>query len=122
VVLVFRNDTDRRLYERQLVEANRRKDEFLAMLAHELRNPLAAIRSAVELLDMPGAQEHQEWASEVIGRQVHHLAHLLDDLLDVSRITRGMIQVRKQLIDAHPVIDQAIESVRPQILIGIGFF
>jgi PAS domain S-box-containing protein len=115
VVLVFRDDTDRRRYEQQLVEANRRKDEFLAMLAHELRNPLAAIRSAVEVLDMPGAEDDRQWASQVIGRQIHHLTRLLDDLLDVSRITRGLIEVRKQLIDACLVINQAIESVRPQI-------
>ena len=115
VVLVFRDDTDRRRHERELVEANRRKDEFLAMLAHELRNPLAAIRMAVESFDVPGTEDHLDWAKDVIGRQVNHLAHLLDDLLDVSRITRGLIHVRKQLIDAYPVINQVIESVRPLI-------
>jgi PAS domain S-box-containing protein len=112
VVLVFRDDTERRDRERELVEANRRKDEFLAMLAHELRNPLAAIRSAVETFGMPGTDDHDDWAKGVIVRQVEHLAHLLDDLLDVSRITRGLIQVRKQLIDAYPVINRAVESVR----------
>jgi signal transduction histidine kinase/ActR/RegA family two-component response regulator len=112
VVLVFHDDTDRRRYEKELVDANRRKDEFLAMLAHELRNPLASIRSAVELFDMPGAGGHLDWAKEVIHRQVNHLAHLLDDLLDVSRINFGKIQLRKQLIDARPVIEHAIESVR----------
>jgi PAS domain S-box-containing protein len=112
-VLVFRDDSERRRKERELIEAARRKDEFLAMLAHELRNPLASIRSAVEIFNTPGAQDHLDWARDVIGRQVTHLAHLLDDLLDVSRITRGLIQIRKQRIDAYPVINQAIESVRP---------
>jgi PAS domain S-box-containing protein len=113
VVLVFRDDTERRDRERELVEANRRKDEFLAMLAHELRNPLAAIRSAVETFGMPGDDNDDDtWARGAIVRQVEHLAHLLDDLLDVSRITRGLIEVRKQVIDAVPVINRAIESVR----------
>jgi PAS domain S-box-containing protein len=115
VVLVFRDDTERRDQERGLIEANRRKDEFLAMLAHELRNPLAAIRTAVEILDMPGSDDHAEWTKGVLNRQVNLLAHLLDDLLDVSRITRGMIQVRRERIDAYPVINHAIESVRPLI-------
>src|SRR5262249_5701914 len=112
VVLVFRDDTERRDRERELVEANRRKDEFLAMLAHELREPLAASRSALETFGMPGADDPDAWAKGVIVRQVEHLAHLLDDLLDVSRITRGLIQVRKQLIDASPVINRSVESVR----------
>jgi PAS domain S-box-containing protein len=115
VVLVFRDDTERRNHERELVEANRRKDEFLAMLAHELRNPVAAIRTAVESFDVPATGDHLDWATGVIVRQVSHLARLLDDLLDVSRITRGMIPIRKQLIDAYPVINQVVESIRPLI-------
>ncbi|HEV3168289.1 MAG TPA: CHASE3 domain-containing protein, partial [Isosphaeraceae bacterium] len=115
VVLVFRDDTERRRHERELTLANRRKDEFLAMLAHELRNPLASIRSAVEMFDMPGAEGHLGWARDVIDRQVQHLAHLVDDLLDVARITRGTIRLRKQLIDAYPVLNHAIEAVRPLI-------
>jgi two-component system CheB/CheR fusion protein len=85
------------------------------MLAHELRNPVAAIRSAVETIDMPGAEIRLDWARGVISRQVGHLAFLIDDLLDVSRVTRGMIPLRKRPIDVHAVISQAIESVRPQI-------
>jgi PAS domain S-box-containing protein len=108
-------EAERERHLQRLREDDRRKDEFLAMLAHEIRNPLASIRSAVEIFGMPGSQDHLGWAKEVIGRQVNHLAHLLDDLLDVSRITRGLIQVRKQLIDAYPVINQAVESVRPLI-------
>jgi CheY-like chemotaxis protein len=85
------------------------------MLAHELRNPLAAIRSAVATLDEAVADHHDAWAKGVIVRQVEHLAHLLDDLLDVSRITRGLIRVHRQLIDAYPVISRAVEMVRPLV-------
>jgi signal transduction histidine kinase len=100
--------------EGSLQEADRRKDEFLAMLAHELRNPLAAIRLAVDSLHPPGGEgDDSARAMEIIGRQVGLLAHLLDDLLDVSRITRGLVGVRKQLIDAGPVIDQAVEATHP---------
>ncbi len=93
---------------------DRRKDEFLAMLAHELRNPLAAIDNAVALLGVgdPG-NEQLDWSVDVIGRHVRHLTRLIDDLLDVSRITRGKIELRKVKIDAHPVLNSAIESVRP---------
>ena len=94
---------------RALREADRRKDEFLAMLAHELRNPLAAINNAVNVLERPD-EEHRNWASDVIERQVRHLARLIDDLLDVSRITRGKIRLRKECIDATTVLDQAVES------------
>jgi PAS domain S-box-containing protein len=114
-VLVFRDDTERRAYEDQLLDASRRKDEFLAMLAHELRNPLASMRSAVEILEMPGAEDQREWARGVIGRQIEHLAYMLDDLLDVSRITRGLIEVHPQLVDASEVIRRAIEVARPLV-------
>ena len=81
----------------RLRENDRRKDEFLAMLAHELRNPLAAISNAVTVLELSGRpQEHLDWSKEVIERQVRHLSRLIDDLLDVSRITRGKIQLRKR--------------------------
>jgi PAS domain S-box-containing protein len=101
------------LYE-ELRTNDRRKDEFLAMLAHELRNPLAAIDSAVTLLGVadPG-RDQLDWSVDVIGRHVKHLTRLIDDLLDVSRITRGKIQLRKMKIDAYPVLNSAIESVRP---------
>src|SRR5262249_8960253 len=75
--------------EKERQEADRRKDEFLAMLAHELRNPIAAINNAVRLFGIPGMEQELEWAKTVINRQVKHLARLIDDLLDVSRITRG---------------------------------
>ena len=92
---------------------DRRKDEFLAMLAHELRNPLAAIDNAVSLIGFPDPDHDRiEWSADVIGRHVKHLTRLIDDLLDVSRITRGKIQLRKIPIDACPVLNSAIESVR----------
>jgi len=100
------------LYEEQRAN-DRRKDEFLAMLAHELRNPLAAIDSAVSLIgaSVPG-HDPFDWSVDVIGRHVRHLTRLIDDLLDVSRITRGKIELRKKKIDARPVLNSAIESVR----------
>jgi PAS domain S-box-containing protein len=123
VVLIFHDIGDRRKLERELhdraerlVEADRRKDEFLAMLAHELRNPLASVKNAIQLLRMPNVPtEHADWSKEIIERQVKHLARLIDDLLDVSRITRGKIELRRERIDASPVINSAVDAVRPLI-------
>ena len=119
ILVWFGTNTDiaeRMELEAALTENDRRKDEFLAMLAHELRNPLAAIGTAVELLRQPdAAAEDAEWAKEVIERQVKHLARLIDDLLDVSRITRGKIELRKERVDARTVIGSAVETVRPLI-------
>ena len=98
-----------------LKDADRRKDEFLAMLAHELRNPLAAINNAAQLSLCAARDEDLEWSKNVISRQAKQLARLLDDLLDVSRITRGQIQLRKERIDLAPVISRALETVRPLI-------
>jgi signal transduction histidine kinase len=104
-----------RLY-RDVQEANRRKNEFLAMLAHELRNPLAPIRNAVEVLRVRGAATPElEWARGVIDRQVQHLVRLVDDLLDVSRITRGKIQLKKEPVDLMAVVSRAVETSRPLI-------
>jgi signal transduction histidine kinase/CheY-like chemotaxis protein len=103
----------RRRAEEALRDADRRKDEFLAMLAHELRNPLASIATASQLLIMPGAESHAEFAKELIRRQVKHLARLIEDLLDISRITRGKIELRLQRIDACAVIKSAVEVIRP---------
>jgi PAS domain S-box-containing protein len=98
----------------QEIEANdKRKDEFLAMLAHELRNPIAAIANSVMLATHSGLQEHIDWSMEVINRQIKHLTRLIDDLLDVSRINRGKIELRRHVLDVTPVIDNAIESARP---------
>ncbi|MGH8759984.1 MAG: GAF domain-containing sensor histidine kinase [Burkholderiales bacterium] len=99
-----------------LKESDRRKDEFLAMLAHELRNPLAPIRNAVEILRArcPPAPELQ-WAGEVIDRQVQQMTRLVDDLLDVSRITRGKIDLRKERVELAAVVKNAVEASRPLI-------
>jgi signal transduction histidine kinase len=100
---------------RALREADRHKDEFLAMLAHELRNPLAAVNNAVTVLKLSPDEGSRNWASDVVERQVRQLARLIDDLLDVSRITSGKIRLRKEFVDASTVLDQAIESARPLI-------
>jgi PAS domain S-box-containing protein len=102
--------------EQALREADRRKDEFLATLAHELRNPLAPIRNAARLLGLPAANEEQRtWARDIIARQVRNMALLLDDLLDVSRITRGQLELKKDYVDLRSVVDVAIESAKPLI-------
>lgn len=98
----------------ELDKADRRKDEFLAMLAHELRNPLAAVVNAVSLLTGPSDSD-REWATAVIARQSGQLAHLIDDLLDVSRITTGKIRLRRQIIDAASVLDRARDAVAPLV-------
>ena len=108
--------TERIEMEAALQEADRRKDEFLAMLAHELRNPLSSVSNAIQLLRMPRVPAEQaEWSKDVIERQVKHLARMIDDLLDVSRITRGTIELRKERIDASHVIKSAVDAVRPQV-------
>jgi PAS domain S-box-containing protein len=103
-----------RLYA-SLREQDRRKDEFLAMLAHELRNPLAPIASAAELLKISTSPERIRASSEVIGRQVRHMTALVDDLLDVSRVTRGLIKLDKALVGLAPVLASAVEQSRPLI-------
>jgi signal transduction histidine kinase/ActR/RegA family two-component response regulator len=115
------DDTDRRLAEARLRDseealrkADQRKDEFLATLAHELRNPLAPIRTAAEMLTLPNLTPKQlMWSRQVIHRQVEHMARLLDDLLDVARITRGKLQLRLQPVDLDTVVDTAVEAARP---------
>jgi two-component system CheB/CheR fusion protein len=101
--------------EEALRNADLRKNEFLAMLAHELRNPLAAIQYAADFAELGGnSQNDFDW-SEVIGRQVKHLARLVDDLLDVSRITQGKISLHQELVDASVLIRRAAEALRPAI-------
>jgi two-component system, sensor histidine kinase len=100
--------------EEALREADRRKDEFLATLAHELRNPLAPIRHAVKLLELPGADERQrQWGREVISRQVQRMALLLDDLLDVARITCGRLELKKSYVAFTSLVAAAVETARP---------
>jgi PAS domain S-box-containing protein len=102
--------------QEELQTANRRKDEFLAMLAHELRNPLAPISTAAQLLKLGKADARQvTMASDIIGRQVTHMTELIDDLLDVSRVTRGLIQLDKRPVDVKSVVSNAVEQTRPLI-------
>ena len=116
LLVVSRDVTDHKRMEVALRDADRRKDEFLAMLAHELRNPISAINSAAELGQHPQISEQDlRWSQEIIQRQVKHLSRLVDDLLDVSRIIHGKIELRHELLDAEAIIEQAIESVRPLI-------
>ncbi len=108
--------TERMRAEEELREADRRKDEFLAMLAHELRNPLAPISAAAQLLKMPALKpELIRKTSEVIGRQVSHMTSLVDDLLDVSRVTRGLISLDRKLLRISEIVTDAVEQVRPLI-------
>jgi signal transduction histidine kinase/ActR/RegA family two-component response regulator len=105
-----------RLREESLREADRRKDEFLALLAHELRNPLAPVRYALAAMRKPGLTDAQRArANEVIERQVVHMTHLLDDLLDVSRITRGSIELKKSSTELALLISAAVDAARPVI-------
>jgi signal transduction histidine kinase len=99
----------------QLQEADRRKDEFLAMLAHELRNPLAPIRNAVEILRMSEDHEVRERARQMVSRQVQHLARLVDDLLDVSRITQRKITLKPAPVALAAIVEAAVEIARPLI-------
>jgi signal transduction histidine kinase len=111
-----RAETATRESEARLKEADRHKNEFLAILAHELRNPLAPIRNAVRVLRVRGPKEPElQWGREVIERQVECLTRLIDDLLDVSRISRGKMELRKRRVDLAEIIKGAIESSRPLI-------
>ena len=105
-----------RLSEQALREADRRKDDFLAMLAHELRNPLAPISTASQMLRLSG--DHSSTvtrASEIIARQVVHLTRLVDDLLDVSRVTRGLVELDREPVDVRAVVAAAVEQARPLV-------
>ena len=108
---------ERRAVEVQLQASSRRKDEFLAMLSHELRNPLAPIRTALEVIRRlaPAGEPRLSWATEVAGRQVGHLNRLIEDLLDVARISQGKITLQKEALDLRQVLAQGIETVRPYI-------
>jgi PAS domain S-box-containing protein len=108
--------TERKRTEKALQEADRLKNEFLAMLAHELRNPLAPIRNAVHILRLSGpAGDDLPWVTEVIERQVQQLTRLVDDLLDVSRIMRGQINLQLGPVDLTEVMMRAVEISRPLI-------
>ncbi len=107
-------NAERTRAEQALKEADRHKDEFLAMLAHELRNPLAPIHNAIELMRLKPLNDPQlNWARDVIARQLTSLTRLVDDLLDVSRITRGKINLTRQLVELEALISRAVETVHP---------
>ncbi|MDB5869273.1 MAG: putative histidine kinase, hybrid [Polaromonas sp.] len=100
----------------KLKEADARKDEFLAMLAHELRNPLAPVRSAAELLKVARLDEMQvQKTSDIIARQVDHMTSLVDDLLDVSRVTRGLVELEKKPLNIRQIVTDAVEQVNPLV-------
>jgi PAS domain S-box-containing protein len=108
--------TELKRAEEALKDADRLKDEFLAILAHELRNPLAPIRNALQILKMPGLDlETANSSREMMERQVQHLVRLVDDLLDVSRVMRGKIELRREQIELKTVVARSIESVQPII-------
>ena len=108
--------TERKHAEVALRQADRRKDEFLATLAHELRNPLSPIRSALAILRMQsGPGTDAQWPGEVIDRQVQQMARLLDDLLDVSRITLNRLDLRRQLTSIADIVSASVETSRPVI-------
>jgi len=102
--------------EAALRDADRRKDEFLATLAHELRNPLTPIRHAVKLMEGDAASESQRrWARDVIARQLQRMALMLDDLLEVSRITQGRLELKTEVVDLGAIVNTAVETARPLI-------
>ncbi|MDB6161865.1 MAG: histidine kinase [Gammaproteobacteria bacterium] len=108
--------TQRRTAEEALKDVNQRKDEFLAMLAHELRNPLAPIRNAAQILRAHSTEEPElEWARTVIERQTQHLVRLVDDLLDASRIVRGKIVLKKSTMEISELIQHAVDTSQPLI-------
>jgi PAS domain S-box-containing protein len=108
--------SDRKGMEEELREADQRKDEFLAMLGHELRNPLAPIRSAAAVMRYMTVDDPKfTWAREVIERQVTHMTRLIDDLLDVARITRGTVQLRQERVELARLVNEAVEVSRPLI-------
>ena len=108
--------SERARAEAALKEADRHKDEFLAVLAHELRNPLAPIRNAVEIMRRSSVMDPQlAWSRDVVERQVKHLTRLVDDLLDVSRITRGNINLSREPVNVATIVARAIETIAPLI-------
>ena len=114
--ITIRNQLERaKVTAKTLADTNRQKDEFLAMLSHELRNPLAAIMNASHLLRIDSETESpiQQEARGIIERQVGQLAHLVDDLLEVSRISTGRIRLQQENVDMRGIVARAVESVRP---------
>jgi signal transduction histidine kinase len=110
------NRDDIKALEDALRESDRRREEYLAMLAHELRNPLAPIRNAVEILRRVEPKEpNVAWACSLVDRQIGYLTRLIDELLDVSRILRGRIALKKELVDLGLLVKQAADDVKEQM-------
>jgi PAS domain S-box-containing protein len=115
LTLVLTDLTERRRH-RKIEEETRRKDEFLAVLAHELRNPLASIRTCVEVLSLStGLEEKERYSAEIIGRQTDTLVRLVDDLLDIHRLNEGKIVIRRQPVRLDEVVGNAIEAANPYV-------
>jgi PAS domain S-box-containing protein len=110
-----RDITERKQMEESLRESDRRKDEFIAMLAHELRNPVAPIRNAGELLSRLATDERQVALAGLLKRQTEQLSRLLDDLLEVARVTQGRIELRREIVAIQACVQIAVEAVEPMI-------
>lgn len=106
---------DNALLHEELQKADRQKIDFLSMLAHELRNPLAPICNAAQLLRLNATDDDTKWTTEVIDRQVNQMVRLIDDLLDISRITSGKIRLKRQVMDLTEVVSHAVEASQPLI-------
>jgi PAS domain S-box-containing protein len=119
-IIIFAEDvTARKRAEERVREADRRKDEFLAILAHELRNPLAPIRNSLHILRMTSARDSPaDRVAEMMERQVNHMVRLVDDLMEVSRISRGKMELRKERVEVAAVVRNAVETSRPLIEAG----
>ena len=114
VLLAFQDITERKQAEEALREADRRKDEFLATLAHELRGPLAPLRNMLEIMKQADAHgDLIQQARSTMDRQLGQMMRLVDDLLDVSRISRGRIELKRERVELASVVYQAVEACRP---------
>jgi PAS domain S-box-containing protein len=114
-IAIILDTTERRISEEKLLDADRRKNEFIATLAHELRNPLAPIFSSLEIMNLSAEHSDAEAARKTIDRQARILARLVDDLVDVARIDRGKLQMQMQSTELREIVDLAVETARPQI-------
>ena len=116
-VITMADITARKAAEDALKLADRRKDEFLATLSHELRNPLAPVSNALRILQLKGPDEPEQiWARQIIERQVRQMTRLIDDLLDVSRITRDRVELRREKVDLTKILEEVVETCRPLIV------